>query len=170
MKDFIDYYSVLEIPPDADLAAVRSSYRLLAKRHHPDSATRDKAEAANKFRLIRAAYEVLSDPQRRARHDQERRRRLHGQPAPKIPETSTPAPDERKDAWKKACRDDPELEGVYSQLFAISPSLASEFRDLLSGTSTLRQGPDIRSTLKAHFLARYLDLAPQLLRFPDWIR
>lgn len=62
-----DYYATLGLPRDADDAAVKHAYKLLAARHHPD---RDKsAQSAGRFRAILEAYAVIGDPGRRAAYD-----------------------------------------------------------------------------------------------------
>jgi hypothetical protein len=65
-------YDVLQVCPDADLAAIRAAYRARARAFHPD-VSRDP-DAARRMRELNAAYEVLSDPERRARYDAARAR------------------------------------------------------------------------------------------------
>ena len=66
----LDYYRLLGIPPDADPQRIRSAYRSLAKRFHPDTNHGSEA-AAELFRQVNNAYRILSDPARRARYDEE---------------------------------------------------------------------------------------------------
>jgi molecular chaperone DnaJ len=63
-----DHYEVLGIPRDANQDEVRRAYRKLAREHHPD-ANRDDPDAAERFKEVSQAYEVLSDPQKRQRYD-----------------------------------------------------------------------------------------------------
>jgi DnaJ-class molecular chaperone len=63
----VDYYGILGVEPRADQRAVRSAYRRLARQYHPDVAKGERAGSS--FLLIREAYEVLSDPERRRRYD-----------------------------------------------------------------------------------------------------
>ena len=63
-----DYYTVLGVPADAVLADIKKAYRKLARRHHPDRNNGDPA-AAERFRQITEAYEVLADPDRRKVYD-----------------------------------------------------------------------------------------------------
>jgi len=64
-----DYYEVLSIGRDASVEDIKKAYRKLAVKYHPDKNPGDKA-AEEKFKELGEAYEVLSDPQRRAAYDQ----------------------------------------------------------------------------------------------------
>lgn len=63
-----DYYELLQVSRDADGAAIKSSYRKLAMKFHPDRNPGD-AEAEAKFKACNEAYECLKDPQKRAAYD-----------------------------------------------------------------------------------------------------
>ena len=67
--DFIDYYKVLGVNKTATQDEIRSAYRKLARKHHPDLNPKDK-EANKKFQQINEANEVLSDPEKRKKYDQ----------------------------------------------------------------------------------------------------
>ena len=62
-----DYYEILGVPRDATEEYIKKSFRRLAFRYHPDR--NSEHSAAEKFKEINEAYEVLSDPMRRAQHD-----------------------------------------------------------------------------------------------------
>ncbi len=64
-----DYYEVLGVEKGADEKTVKRAYRKLAMQYHPDKNPDDTA-AAEKFREVTEAYEVLSDGDKRARYDQ----------------------------------------------------------------------------------------------------
>jgi molecular chaperone DnaJ len=66
-----DYYQVLGVPETADQGAIKKAYRQLARRYHPDKNPGDK-EAEERFKEISAAYQVLSDPEKRRQYDQMR--------------------------------------------------------------------------------------------------
>lgn len=63
-----DYYELLEVTRGADDATIKSSYRKLAMRWHPDKNPGD-ADAEAKFKAINEAYDCLKDPQKRAAYD-----------------------------------------------------------------------------------------------------
>lgn len=65
-KDFIDYYEVLQISPRAELETIKRVFKLLAVRVHPDNPTSGDAD---QFRLLKEAYETLSDPRKRQTYD-----------------------------------------------------------------------------------------------------
>ena len=64
-----DYYEILGVEKGADVNTIKRAYRKLAMKYHPDR-NKDDAQAAEKFREVTEAYEVLSDADKRARYDQ----------------------------------------------------------------------------------------------------
>ena len=61
-------YSTLGVKPDASADEIRSAYRKLAKQHHPDL-NPGKTDAEKRFKDVTAAYDLLSDPEKRKRFD-----------------------------------------------------------------------------------------------------
>jgi DnaJ domain/PilZ domain len=64
-----DFYDTLQLSPKADLDTIHRVFRVLAQRYHPDNLETGDEET---FKQVMAAYEVLSDPQRRASFDAKR--------------------------------------------------------------------------------------------------
>src|SRR3954447_15097229 len=66
---FRDYYETLGVAKTATEDEIRSAFRKLARKYHPDVA-KDKKTAEEKFKQINEAYEVLSDSEKRKKYDQ----------------------------------------------------------------------------------------------------
>lgn len=69
MENFRNYYDILGVPREASPEDIKTAYRKLARRYHPDLNPGDKA-AEDKFKDIGEAYEVLSDSDKRGQYDQ----------------------------------------------------------------------------------------------------
>jgi molecular chaperone DnaJ len=66
-----DFYEVLGVPKNASDEEIKKAYRKLAMKHHPDRNQGDSAKTAEeKFKEAKEAYEMLSDPQKKAAYDQ----------------------------------------------------------------------------------------------------
>jgi molecular chaperone DnaJ len=65
--EFKDYYRILGVDRTADDKAIKSAYRKLARKYHPDVAK--GKDSGERFREVTEAYEVLSDPEKRRRYD-----------------------------------------------------------------------------------------------------
>ena len=63
-----DYYEILDVERNADEKTIKKAYRMIALKFHPDKNPGDKA-SEDKFKEAAEAYEVLSDPDKRARYD-----------------------------------------------------------------------------------------------------
>jgi curved DNA-binding protein len=68
MMDYKDYYNTLGVSKTATEGEIKTAYRKLARRYHPDVNKDPKAE--DKFKEVNEAYQVLSDPEKRKKYDQ----------------------------------------------------------------------------------------------------
>ncbi|GAB5605385.1 DnaJ domain-containing protein [Sideroxyarcus sp. TK5] len=72
-------YDILGVSPTASTDDIKKAYRALAMRHHPDR--NPDASAERRFDAIKKAYELLSDPQKRAEYDYSKHNRIVIDPA-----------------------------------------------------------------------------------------
>src|SRR5213076_629398 len=72
-----DYYQVLGVKETATASEIKSAYRKLARKHHPD-VNLGSEKAAREFALLSLAYHTLIDPQERAFHDQQLSKQRNG--------------------------------------------------------------------------------------------
>ena len=93
MSPSTSHYERLGVPSHADPETLRQAFRRRSKDLHPDTTTLPALEAAQQFQQLRQSYELLADPERRRRYDDQ----LNGQRSqPSVP-SSTSVP--RKDHW-----------------------------------------------------------------------
>ena len=67
-------YNILGVSPNATAEQIKKAYRALAMRHHPDRNAHDSAAA--RFNAVKTAYELLSNPKKRAEYDQSQSNRI----------------------------------------------------------------------------------------------
>ena len=67
--NYKDYYAILGVPKNAAEKDVKSAYRKLARKWHPDANPDNAQQAEEKFKDIQEAYEVLGDPEKRKKYD-----------------------------------------------------------------------------------------------------
>jgi curved DNA-binding protein len=65
--EFKDYYQILGVAADADKKTIKTAYRQLARKYHPDVS--DHSDAEEKFKEVSEAYQVLKDSEKRAEYD-----------------------------------------------------------------------------------------------------
>ncbi|HFD13405.1 MAG TPA: molecular chaperone DnaJ [Crenotrichaceae bacterium] len=68
MTEQADYYEVLGVSRDADDATIKKAFRKLAMKHHPDR-NQGNTDSEEQFKIAKEAYDILSDPQKRAAYD-----------------------------------------------------------------------------------------------------
>jgi len=101
--EFKDYYKILGVKPDADLKAIKTAYRKLARKYHPDVS--EEKDAENKFKDVAEAYAALKDSQKRAEYDELRKYGQQGQ-------SFTPPP-----GWQSASSQDGEFSDFFESIF-----------------------------------------------------
>jgi hypothetical protein len=89
-----DYYTVLQVHPDAEFEVIEAAYRQLMKKHHPDMAGDDPQRIAvhlSRAKAINEAFSVLRDPEKRRRYDLDRLIGNTVRPAPSSPPHASPS-------------------------------------------------------------------------------
>lgn len=65
-----DYYEILEVKNDTSDEVIKAAYKALIKKYHPDNGDRNDP-SGEKMRLVNEAYDILSDPERRKKYDEQ---------------------------------------------------------------------------------------------------
>ena len=154
----IDYYELLGVTRDASSAEIRSAYRALAKAMHPDA-----GGTAGAFRLLREAYDTLTDPERRAGYDRgdddyEPDHEPHHEPEPPPPPARTRRP-------RQTSSHVPTLPVIEPDTIPWWDEVRRERQVVLEPTS----GPSRTVTLMAAGATAFVVLAMGLLDAPAWL-
>ncbi|OEC35900.1 curved DNA-binding protein [Pseudomonas cuatrocienegasensis] len=133
--DFKDYYKVLGLEPGADDKAVKTAYRKLARKYHPDVSK--EADAENKFKEVAEAYEVLKSTETRAEYDELRKHAEYGRPFEPPPGWQPPG----NAGYSSGGNSNREFSDFFESIFAG----AGRAHD--AGSSSARRGQDIEMAL-----------------------
>ena len=133
-----DYYEVLGVPRDVDEKALKSAYRKLAMKHHPDR-NEGCADAEAKFKEVNEAYAALSDQQKRAAYDRFGHAGLNGQGGGAGPQDFRDFEDMMRGAFGGTFDD------LFGELFGAGAAGAGSGRGRRRGPS---RGADLRYDLE----------------------
>lgn len=162
-----DLYAVLGVLPNAEDIVITAAYRALAARYHPDRWKGPKEIAHERMSEINRAYGILSDADKRADYDLQRKN-YH--------QTFGDATDERSNAfddalagleerWTVAVSVFPKLAELRKRLSKTSHELAFGFVTLLLGTRRFNQAEQIAKGMEQTFLERFFGTDPFVLQF-----
>ena len=151
-----DYYSTLGCSPNADQAVIQAAYRALSKKYHPD-VNQGSLESKEKFQEIQEAYEVLSDPTKRAYYDSMRsgtsgREYAPGEPSPDGTDYEN---EELQKRWGVIKEYFLNVDEVAIQLGQISPNLKLIFQLILLENRNFKQAEKIAIQIEDVYLSRY---------------
>jgi DnaJ-class molecular chaperone len=156
-------YQVLGVKPDASADDIRKAYRKLAKQFHPDL-NPGKAEAEERFKSISAAYDLLSDAEKRARYD---RGEIDESGAERPPRGYYRSQAEGAQGWKYQPEGEMDL-GDLEDLFAAFGSAGRRRRG--AGESFQARGADRHFTLTIDFVTGATGGKQRLSLAPDeWL-
>lgn len=84
-----DYYKILQVSPDAAPEVIQMAYKALAKKYHPDLNPDNAEQAQEQMKELNEAFEILSDPEKRARYDAAQKSTKSTASAASQPQTDT---------------------------------------------------------------------------------
>jgi curved DNA-binding protein len=113
--DYVDYYKLLGIEKSASQKDIKSAYRKLARKYHPDLNPNDK-DAKRKFQQINEANEVLSDPEKRKKYDQYGKDWQHSEQFEKQQQYQNQASNASR-AWQTRTQSDGDFSDFFESLF-----------------------------------------------------
>jgi curved DNA-binding protein CbpA len=163
-----DYYVILGVLPDAEDVVIKAAYKALVQRYHPDRFKGNAQEAQRKTAELNEAYEILSNPQKRAEYDR----------TPKASQGNTSDYDDDEESgdgyssfqeldenWQFALEYYPDLALVEARLRKISVPLSIGFRQAILSTKAFDQRQQIAKVLEQRFLENYFGTNPKVLEF-----
>lgn len=162
------HYETLGILPDAPDAVVRAAYKALSQIHHPDRHPEgNRAEANARMAEINAAYEVLSDKDRRKAYDESQSEaQTAGSFADEQEEASFDAAmGEFAEAWTMAREVYPEIEPVRARLKRISNDLAFAYSLVLLESKQFDFAKEIGERMERTFMSKHFGENEAILEF-----
>ncbi len=147
-----DPYETLGVQKTDSEAVIRSAYRKLAKRHHPD-VNPGKPEAAERFKDISAAYEILSDKDKRARYDRGEIDAAGNEVPPQRPFYREYADAAGREKYRtQAGFDQEDLESIFAQAFGARAAGGAAGGAGSGGRRFSMRGQDVQYQLTTDFL------------------
>ncbi len=130
--DFVDYYKTLGIAKTATAKDIKSAYRKMARKYHPDLNPNDK-DANRKFQQINEANEVLSDPEKRKKYDQYGKDWQHGEEYEKASQYQQQSSGSRRTSYSGA-EPEGDFSGFFESMFGGSAGAGSSRHPKYRGT------------------------------------
>ena len=150
-----DYYAVLAVLPTADQRVVQAAYRALCKQFHPDVYA--GADGPEKMKSITEAYEVLGDPAKRKKYDEERKRQrsddsdFFNEDFDEEASGTSPLSED----WKTAVEYFPDLGTLFQRLKKINSRMAFQFQTTILESKDYSRAEQIAGDTEKEFLTRF---------------
>lgn len=153
-----DYYSILGILPSVDETVIKAVYKVLALKYHPDRSTAVGNTYTDLMSEINEAYEVLSNPEKRAAYDKSRlgtseQEDFYESEDSKYRSNSGSA--EIEESWNLACEYYPDLDCIVEELSSLSPSLVYPYKLLILERKDFAFRKQISRKMKDEYLEAY---------------
>ena len=161
----MDYYKVLGLIPGAESVVIKAAYRALTKIYHPDK-NKDK-NAEDRIREINAAYDILSDPDKKLKYDKEIENDHNNANESNF---NTKAPfntDPLEEDWKIATDFHPDLLEQFNILAKISWRLAFAFKVQLLDNQKYKNANKIGKQMMHDYLSKYFGNNHEILKFAE---
>lgn len=165
-----NYYQILGLLPDAEDIVIRAAYRTLSQKYHPDKWSGDPKVATEKMSELNAAYDVLSDPARRAQYDEELRRSgcdKEFESDHSVDDDFSESFSQFEEDWNYATEFFPDLAKYLNLLKKLNLGLAFAYQQTLLERKSFKQGEKIFADLKRSFLSRYFSDDENLQAFAE---
>ena len=150
-----DYYRTLGVIDDAEDIVIRAAYKALAQRYHPDKWNGDPNESNRRMSDINEAYDVLSDPEKRKKYDEEYFRNRARDESSEEDEGEANFISEEDEAWQIASEFFPNIKNEYFLLSKISKILANTFKATLINKQQYTESNLLKNKLENDYLKRY---------------
>jgi curved DNA-binding protein CbpA len=161
-----DYYMILGVLPDAEDVVIKAAYKALIQRYHPDRFKGSAEEAQRRTTELNEAYEVLSNPSKRAAYDRERQAQHNSSTSDYDDDyVDDSSADVLEQDWAVALEFYPDLKGLEARLRRISMPLAIGFRQLLLSNKDFDKRVTVAQQLEKRFLQSYFGSNTKVVEF-----
>ena len=149
---------------DAEDIVIRSAFKALAQKYHPDKWTGDKTYATERMSQINQAYLVLSDKVKREQYDSELKDLGRYKDDLNQPDDDQLIPDD-EESWKLACEFMPHLATLASELRFLRSALENQFKAYLIETRYYDTAETVATALRQSYLETYFGSNDQIQKF-----
>ena len=151
-----DYYSILDVPREAEADLIKATYLALSKIYHPDIYKGDKKYALKRMQEINEAYEILKDTKKRKSYDEKNKEKADESSFDdnEFQYEQSSYQNIIKEAWDFAKEYYPSIETEYSDLGKINRNLAWQFQVLCVETKSFDNAVTLSKRLKDDWLQK----------------
>lgn len=174
----INYYELLGVDIKAEAIVIRSAYKAMIQKYHPDKAVGQKQidEYLEKTKLINEAYNVLSNEVNRKKYDEELSKANKSEKTQKdegfkkdSDSTSKKQSNQSSDDWETVIKYFPDVNIYYNELKEISEVLAAEFKLYILNEKEFKKAKDFSEKLKKRFFYEIFGNSKECQDFGLWL-